>query len=908
MISREFLGWSRPFVHLAADWLLARPQALPEILVIVPTSQSARALREALAEKSGALLSPRMTTPGALMAPPETTAQPWEEQLAWMETLGQIDDWSEYAAVFPEPPEPGEAPAAALALELTRLRLRLQENGHSLASTARFLAKSPEADRWAALARLEAKTEKQLAALRLTSRTSALARGIDPAISDGREIVLAGVANFTPLVEKFLTEYHSRVTALIPAPEDLADSFSAAGRPLDCWTERELAYPAGGNGGVYLEADARAQAAAALRSVAAHGTPNAGVAICAVDPEATRELERAFDAAGWPAFVPEATAAPGGLRRWLETWSRWLAEPRLAVAADLLGLPETAALVEGRRVSLAASLARFRNAWPTLRPEDFSHRVANGRFREQDAARASEVDAALQSLLRARQDFMEREFPRAIGNLLERLAPRCSSDEDAIPHILDWCEAAEIWTSRRDRKNSFWLPLMLQSLPEASRQPPEERAIDISGWLELLFEPGPHLILCGANDGLLPSRDSGDPWLGESTAKALGLSTETMRWARDAFLFHSIISSRLADGRSDVFLGKSAGNGAALIPSRLLLATSRENLPTRVDELFRPMESPDAGLRWEAKHHWRPTPEISEKIRVTGFSDYLACPFRFYLKHVLNMQTADPSRCEWNSRDFGNIIHAVLEAWALDPAARELRDATLLRGWLHTRLDHEVSLAAGSSLPLALHIQKESAANRLAWFAREQAVLADEWEVMEAEKKFSLDLNGITVTGKIDRIDRHRSNGALRVIDYKTGSTKSPSEAHTKKNTKAPPAHLPPGCPAFFELTDAKGKSVEHIWTNLQLPLYAAFISETEHRDAIPCFFNLSETEHATGIKEWQNFDPTLAEDALECARWISRRIKDAVFWPPAEAPEYDDFAQLTAGRTLAETCLPPEI
>ena len=49
------------------------------------------------------------------------------------------------------------------------------------------------------------------------------------------------------------------------------------------------------------------------------------------------------------------------------------------------------------------------------------------------------------------------------------------------------------------------------------------RVIDVQGWLELFYEPGKHLVLCGMNEGMVPARNAGDPWLGEAAGKQLGL-------------------------------------------------------------------------------------------------------------------------------------------------------------------------------------------------------------------------------------------------------------------------------------------------------------------------------------------------------------------------------------------------
>ena len=85
------------------------------MLVVVPTAQAGRLLREALAEAAGGLLAPKVVTPGHFMRT-EDAAPEAIELLAWVEVLESIRDWSPYAAAFPLPPGEGEAPGWALGL------------------------------------------------------------------------------------------------------------------------------------------------------------------------------------------------------------------------------------------------------------------------------------------------------------------------------------------------------------------------------------------------------------------------------------------------------------------------------------------------------------------------------------------------------------------------------------------------------------------------------------------------------------------------------------------------------------------------------------------------------------------------------------------------------------------------
>ena len=107
-INREYLNPSRKLVDETVDWLCGGgpfrsriretaegARSLAHILVIVPTAQSARNLRFALARRSaedrGAILPPRIEMANALLEPRDVrTATEAEELAAMAEVLGTI--------------------------------------------------------------------------------------------------------------------------------------------------------------------------------------------------------------------------------------------------------------------------------------------------------------------------------------------------------------------------------------------------------------------------------------------------------------------------------------------------------------------------------------------------------------------------------------------------------------------------------------------------------------------------------------------------------------------------------------------------------------------------------------------------------------------------------------------------
>jgi ATP-dependent helicase/nuclease subunit B len=479
-----------------------------------------------------------------------------------------------------------------------------------------------------------------------------------------------------------------------------------------------------------------------------------------------------------------------------------------------------------------------------------------------------------------------------MGRLLERVDPEGEWEE-----VREWLTAMAPVIDRERRDATLWLELLLGSLSEVVKEVPEGRVVDVQGWLELLHEPGSHLVVCGMNEGRVPASPGTDAWLSEGVRELLGLTTDGRRAARDAYVLTALLEARRDGGRVDLLLAKSSGDGDALLPSRLLLAASGRELARRVEQLFAELEPPDAGMKWQRDWGWKlPCIDLKPRLSVTALRDYLACPLRFYLKHGAAMYAREPERVEWNARDFGNVVHSVLERWGGDEEARDLSKSEALEKWLHAELARVVTEKHGDAPPLAVRIQAEGARQRLTWFARLQACeRAAGWRVEAVEEKFEREVDGVLLVGKVDRIDRH-DDGRRRVLDYKTyNSIKDVEKDHRIGVTAATvmPDHLE-GVDAVMGL-NAKGKPVR--WTNLQVPLYSAEFGVADEMGYIV----LGATEDNVGLSLWEGFCETDRDSALACARWVIERVKARAFQPPADRVQYDEFELLVCGRSLGE-------
>lgn len=871
------------------DWLLERKEELPGFLVVVPTAQSSRRLRQGLAEK-GALLAPKVVTTGVLMGGGDC-APDSVEVLAWTEALESVKNWEEYGAIFPTSPA-GEASGWSLGLARAFVDLRkgLQENGLMLSSAARMIA-SLERERWEQLAILEGEVEENLKSWGYESKSSRLARR-EAFLPEGvKKVVIAGVLDLPSVVKEILEKAGVPVSVLVP--DARVDEW---GRPGSEWNETQIAWPESGS--VTLTGDPRQQADLAVEQVSSAKSESEEVGLGTADEEVAAELVRSFGRAGWVVHDPGASL-PSSLAGWLSCWRRYLQTPGVKEVIDMLAFDQGRFLVEGIRAHQVEALSALRDSHLVRTVED----VTRARLLIEDALEqattesmkkrlghqrdsAQVAETVMEDFGALRKRFLGQGFHAAMRTLAYKI------DRNGEGGLEEWLDGTSEAAKKVKRTPGFWIDLLLQDLGPVPEEAPDGRVLDVQGWLELLHDPAPHLVICGMNEGRVPGRASTDTWLPETARKALGLPCEESRSARDAYLLNALLEMRRADGRVDLIVGKSSLGGDVLMPSRLLLTAKGETLAKQVEELFADVEPADSGVAWELEDRWKWKPrEVEPRTRmsVTAFQKYLACPFRYYLQRVVGMNDPEPERVEWNNRDFGNVMHEVLEQWGRDEEARDSADPTAIKEWLLKALDDLVERHFGEELPLAVSLQVESMRLRLGWFAEKQAEIRSEgWRIVEVEKNFELKIAGATVTGQIDRIERNE-DGRVRVLDYKTSkAAKDVVKEHQKKFRGDPPEHLQ------GEEVMAPGGAV---WINLQVPLYADALGEVDEVG----YFALGQDRANVKITPWVEFGDEEKESARKCAEWIVKQVQSNVFWPPAEKVEYEDFEDLGYGRDLKE-------
>lgn len=895
----------------------------------MPTSAAARRLRGALAaraEETGtAVWSPQVITPEGLLSRAGSDSGVASRAacvLAWAAVLEAVD-LRRFPALFPVPPDSQDRRwALNTARTLVSLKRTLEEGGRSISDAARDLGRShPEAARWAALATLETMAAGRLRSAGLEDPAAArIAAAHSPVLPEGTaRVCVIGVPDSVALVRTALQAHAARgvpVEIVVHAPESLADAFDAWGRPVpEVWTSRPIDIPDFRETVVALPRPAD-EADFLLREWRKSGPDEHAIAMATADPAVGPALISAAAAGGLSVHDPQGTpVVQHELLRALKEVAVLLQTGRIDAAGRLLRIPEVLELA-GREACAGISRTAILRQWDEFCERHLPQFLPGALETARREAAATCVPAVLQWLRELVEFTAGAGAGAAAWDLPERLyRERTFATGESFEAF---AAALDLWQSTmedvRAGSEAFFpdLPVAMQMelafallreariYPEAGRGP-----MALYGWLELPWLDAPRLAIAGLNDGLVPEAFTSDPWLPDGARAALDLPTSVTRLARDAYLLTSLLESRGKEGGVRLIAARESETGDPLKPSRLLFQCPADELPGRVRHLFAGEAEDSAGTPPAWHRAWRLVPRppprdapAFSRLSVTAFRDYLKCPFRFYLKHVLGMEETDPARGELDPRDFGNLIHDAIELLHRDESLRDSADADEIRAFLLDAVGRLATARYGAPLSIPVFIQLESAKNRLAAFASLHASAREQgWRCESAEIRFPelpgsevpVRIGGLEIRGRIDLIERHQETGALRIIDYKTGSDpKTPEKAHL-----AAIRGESPDIPQWQRI-GIGGKPFR--WIDLQLPLYAGIAAAHFGSEVSAGYFNLPRAVSQTALCMWENLTPEIIAAAQECARTIAEKIQACEFWPPVENPRPDDFKSLIFG------------
>jgi len=891
---------------------------LSRVEVWIPTAGAGRRIRRALAERG--VLSPRFMQPmRALLPAGVRIAQQFEREGAWALALKMM------GGVFLEPlfgdarldSDTARLKSGGVLCDLCDL---LAEAGWRPSDARVVDVCGEDAERWEVLGKVYQSYLTLLNACELTdpneARFAEIASPSQAAAVD--RLVIACIPDLPVVAQRYveaLAERGTKVEVLVWMPGALTGGFDTMGRPVpEEWADCRVALDS-----LQIEVlrSPEDEARRALDFVAS-AQKVGDYAIVLADPTLGSTFRTEVESRGGRAFLPD-----GGRLDLTEAgvialeWPRFQSTGELRILRRLLELPRFSRVLRGDsdfKTDEALAACDFLVGEAVLSELEQAKAYAQVEFDLEKKKRRAQSQILLK--------LVEVLLPATAPELLAKAWKSGGEDLEAARHVVrlhDSIFASPIYAAGGSRagddnvsaENAFARALKSEPVFDSSAS----GDVELSGWLEAPWIEAAQLALCGSVEGCLPSSVNGHPFLPDSKRSQLGLADNASRFARDAYLFQCLLAARPKEDFRCSF-SRFDPEGSPALPSRLFLRCGEDALPERVLELFGDL--PTGGKRARRVNSWTwSLPEKKRekvvKISPTDFSDYLACPFRFYLKKVLRLDVFISDAREMDAKRFGTLAHEALEKFG--NANRDESDPAVIERLVLGHLDTSVHQLFGPSPSPAVRVQVEAVRVRLKGFAHVQAEqYAAGWRIVSVERKLesegenTLPIGPLKLSGKIDRIERNESTGAWRVLDYKTyPKADSPAKKHFGSTLSA--EWLPE---AEFTYNSPRGQKSKR-WKELQLPLYAKMLSHW-HGAGIgespvhTGYFVLSADPAATSIQEFTELDAEVMNSAMSCAETIAALVHNGNFWPPQPLKtSWDDPFEALFLNGTPEACIAPE-
>ena len=309
--------------------------------------------------------------------------------------------------------------------------------------------------------------------------------------------------------------------------------------------------------------------------------------------------------------------------------------------------------------------------------------------------------------------------------------------------------------------------------------------VAILGLIEARLLSHDCVVLGGLNEGVWPRQSTNDAFLSRPMRETLSLEPPERRIGLEAHDFTMMM------GAPRVVLTRAVrAEGAPTTPSRWLQRL-RTVLPTdawaamerrgaqTLDHAVG-LDRPDTAVRIERPAPRPPLAARPKRLSVTEIEVLRRDPYALYAKRILDLRPLETPRAVPDERDRGTLFHLIAERMVADGLDANARDA-------RERLDAIAREAFGEmALPDDTHVlwwtRYETMADHLLAWERERG---GEVVASHPEAWGTVEVSGIQLTGKADRIDIMR-DGSVEIIDYKTGTDPSATQAKTLMSPQLP--------------------------------------------------------------------------------------------------------------------------
>jgi ATP-dependent helicase/nuclease subunit B len=509
-------------------------------------------------------------------------------------------------------------------------------------------------------------------------------------------------------------------------------------------------------------------------------------------------LERAnialTDSAGW---ALSTTSAATALHAWLEVVQsdfarapllELLKSPFVTLASERATLAEAVLAFEQKAVlarGVSSGLARYRAA------------VAAAALPPATQAR---VDAMLDALHQASQALRPLlggparpagHYFAALDASLAALGVRASYEQDEAGNVilemldelhatltdaaiaLDWAEFCA-WLRRDLERRRF-------------HTTPATSGVELMALSESALHRFDALVIAGATHEHLPGTVALPPFFNDGVRARLGLARARERQALALHHFRALL-----EAVPQVLITRQRErDGETLVPSPWVQRLQAFHGYAYDDDLRDPqlerlVQHPDTELTQRASH--LPTPArparvaapsalLPAALTASAHQALIDCPYQYFCGAMLRLRPIEPPRDELEKSDYGQRVHRILHAFhsgvpGLPGPWRGPLTST-------TRTQAQALLVEISHAAFGADLKRSGLArawlNR--WLAQIDAYLdwatrrAEQWTIeateLERSRTFSDGATEISITGRLDRLDRNREG--VGIVDYKTG-------------------------------------------------------------------------------------------------------------------------------------------
>jgi len=296
-----------------------------------------------------------------------------------------------------------------------------------------------------------------------------------------------------------------------------------------------------------------------------------------------------------------------------------------------------------------------------------------------------------------------------------------------------------------------------QKISEISLDDINSGKITVMGLLESRNIKFDAVIICDFNESLIPKRSVKDKFLSSSIKEKSNLPTPLDRENLQKYYYERLISNS-----KNVIISYIKNDSEQITRFADIL------FDVKIDEKLYDNEYKHILFKNHSLKHFDEEVVLAIDLSkqtwsASSLKEFLECKRKYYLNHILKIKEHEIS-LKPKGYELGNIIHETLEEYYKHDK----------RGLKHLFNIFDTKRSSNLFLNLDLELWRKKLVE---FISLEEDRFKDNLSVVELEKPFLCEFEGIKIRGVIDRIDKKGDN--YLVIDYKTSSS---LKINTKSN------------------------------------------------------------------------------------------------------------------------------